>query len=168
MNLNLFDIFNVCLGLASLFVGLGVSNKILLKIQTFKLTNFTLLSYYVQLDISFYLTMETSLCGVLTYLLDRLCDSDHLLVDQDLLCLESVRDVLGGYSTEDLTVLVSFYFYLDYGLSQLSLQCLSISEDLSCFVSLLFEVLCQLFLVALVCDDSNLLRQKIAIIFPFN
>ena len=105
--------------------------------------------------------MQTSLCGILTQLLDRLCDGDHLLVDDDLLCFQRVSDVLGSYCTEDLAVLVCFYFNLDYGLSEFSLQSLSISQDLSCLVSLLFEVLSQLLTVALVCDDSNLLRQQV-------
>ena len=41
----------------------------------------SLLSYYVQLDLCFYLTVEASYSGVLTKFLDRLSDSDHFLVD---------------------------------------------------------------------------------------
>ena len=97
--------------------------------------------------------METSLCGVLTNLLDRLSDCDHLLVDVDLVSCERVSNVLGGNCTEDLTVLVCFYFNLDYGLGEFSLECLCVCQDLSSLVSLLFEVLGQLLLVALICDD---------------
>ena len=105
--------------------------------------------------------METSLSGVLTHLFDRLSDGDDLLVNQDLLCLECVRDILSGDSTEDFAVLVSFNFYFDYGLSQFSLQSLRVSENLGSLVSLLFEVLGELFLIALVSDDSNLLREQV-------
>ena len=77
------------------------------------------------------------------------------------MCLERVRDILSGNSTEDLAVLVCFYFYLDYGLSEFSLECLSVSQQLSGFVSLLFEVLSKLLAVALISDDSNLLRQQV-------
>ena len=99
--------------------------------------------------------------GVLTYLFNRLSDRDDLLVDVDLLCSECLGDSGGGNSTEDLAVLVCFYFYLDYGLCEFCLESLSVSQQFSGFVSLLLEVLSELLLVALICDDSNLLRQQV-------
>ena len=113
------------------------------------------------MNVCFYLAVETRLCGVLTHSLNRLCDGNHFLVDVNLLCSQCVGDLRRGNGTEDFAVFVSLYGQRDYGLCQLSSQCLSVCQQLSLLVSLLLQVLCQLLAVALVSDNGNLVRQQV-------
>ena len=104
--------------------------------------------------------MQTGCSLVLAELFDRL-NGDYLLVHLDALCCQSVSDLLGGNSTEDLAVLVSLGGNVDYSCSEFLSQSLSVSQEFGELVSLLLEVLGELLAVALVGDDSQLVRQQV-------
>ena len=104
--------------------------------------------------------MQTGCSLVLAELFDRL-NGDYLLVHLDALCSQSVSDLLGGNSTEDLAVLVSLGGNVDYSCSEFLSQSLSVSQEFGELVSLLLEVLGELLAVALVGDDSQLVRQQV-------